>query len=759
MYSRLIHNHRRTIGLLMDNRWGSYSEGAWTALNTIASEKNINLVLLPSETIINKNEYEYQFNLCYNYIENQLFDGIIILSSIVRYSNMHEHYAHKLNFLTTTPTISIGSFLPGALSSILIDNKTGIREAMTHLITHHHLTKIACITGPAGNQEAIDRFDTYKEMLLLHHIPVDPSLIVEGDFFIESGITAGKILYEERNIAIEAIICANDAMAIGFMQYCIDKNISIPNDVKIIGFDNVHEIQFLMSPLASIEQPYEQISTLALELLTKTWAGIEVEPTYLVESHFISRTSCGCIEYIDHPQGFNVNYYNKDALLQFSQAITYEGIKKIIVNRQMNNLMLEGIHNIMSPKTQTDLLIELPLILSKLNIKTCLISLFNPSDGQSPDNPLHIGHSALKTSPEDIDLPQLSSSIFCYQQATVQLGQPTFYDSNLLIPPEMVFEDRHHTFILEPLFFNEELFGIILFELGLIDSNVYETIRRHLSNAIKLHTMFDYLKSTQKHLVQSEKMAALGTLVAGVAHEINTPIGIGITAASFILDQTNMFKEKLNSNQLTRKELADYTHCVKETTNILFTHLQKASSLITGFKNVSADQIVEDLRLFDLVAYTHQIKNSLMPETKKHKVIFIIEGDDSIEALGYPGTYAQIMTNLIMNTLLHGIIPERTITIQIQLKSKNKNVYINYTDNGKGIPDTIIDKIFDPFFTTQKGTGGTGLGLNIVYNTVTQKLKGTISCQSTFGQGATFKLSFPLIQDSAMIIHSKKEPL
>jgi len=759
MHSRLIPNKRKTIGLLMDNRWGSYSEGAWTALNTIASEKNINIILLPSETIINKNEYEYQFNLCYNYIENQLFDGIIILSSIVRYSNMHELYAHKLNFLSTTPTISIGSYLPGALSSILIDNKTGIREAMNHLIMHHHLTKIACITGPISNHEAIDRFETYKEMLTLHNIPIDPSLIVEGDFFIESGIIAGKTLYEERKVNIEAILCSNDDMAIGFMQYCIDKNISIPTDVKIIGFDNVHKIQFLMSPLASIEQPYQQISTLALELLTNIWDGIAVEPTYMVESHFISRTSCGCIEYLDHPQGFNKLNYKKDALLEFSQAITYEGIKKIIVNRQMNNLMLEGIHNIMSPKTQSDLLQELPLILSKLNIKTCLISLFNPSEGHEHDNSIHIEHTSLKTTPNDVSLPQLSSCIFCYQLAAIQQGLTSFYDSNLLIPPEMSFEDRHYTFILEPLFFNEELFGIILFELGLIDSNVYETIRRHLSNAIKLHTMFDYLKNTQKHLVQSEKMAALGTLVAGVAHEINTPIGIGISASSFILDQTSLFEEKINSNQLTRKELADYTHCVKETTHVLFTYLQKASSLITGFKNISADQIIEDLRPFDIVAYTHQIKNSLMPETKKHKVTFIIEGDDCIDTISYPGTYAQILTNLIMNSLLHGIVPERALTIRIQLKSKNKTVYINYTDNGNGIPETIIDRIFDPFFTTQKGTGGTGLGLNIVYNTVTQKLKGTITCHSTFGQGATFKLSFPLILHDTTTNHDKKESL
>ncbi len=721
----IIKNNRKTIGLVMDNRWGSYSESTWTALNLIAIKKDINLVMIPTETIITKSTNEHQFNLGFRYLENKTFDGIIMLSSIVRYSNMFEKYQEQLTFILDTPTISIGNVLPGALSSIVVDNSSGIIDALNHLIDTHNLRKIAFITGPLNNAEAVKRFDAYKTALSLHNIPIDPELIIEGSFFIESGLNAGKIIYETRKVEAEAILCSNDDMAIGFMQYCIDKGISIPDQIKIIGFDNVREIQFSMSPLASIEQSYQTVTELAVKLLMEHWEGKAVDSVYNIDSQFIKRTSCGCEIYPS---------FEMAAEAKTNALVTLKKKKKIILNRQINNLMLEGIHNIMSPKTQAELLLELPLILSKLNIRTCLISLFNPLEGQIVKSPLKAR----------IDLPPISNTIFSYHKSELINVSTPLFPSELLIHPEIQFDDHRYTLVLEPLYFNEELFGTILFELGLIDSNVYETIRRHLSNAIKLHNMINYLSSAQKHLVQSEKMAALGTLVAGVAHEINTPIGIGVTAASYILDQTSELEEKINMNQLTRKDLLDFTQLIKESTNILFSNLQKASNLISGFKNVSADQIVEDKRTFDLVAYTHQVKNSLMPETKKYKVNFLIEGNTELTITSFPGAYAQILTNLIINTLMHGYIPDCVCTIAIRLYCIHQQVHIEYSDNGKGIPEDIIDKIFDPFFTTQKGNGGTGLGLNIVFNIITQKLKGEISCKSTLGKGTTFKIKLPV---------------
>ena len=260
----------------------------------------------------------------------------------------------------------------------------------------------------------------------------------------------------------------------------------------------------------------------------------------------------------------------------------------------------------------------------------------------------------------------------------------------------------------------------------------------------ELTTTIDTLRTTQHQLIQSEKLASLGSLVAGVAHEINTPVGIGVTASSHLLHAVRDFSQQFASGTpLRRKELEAFLVECNEASTIIFNNLERASRLIRSFKQVSADQHSEAKRVFRIKPYLEEILLSLQPKLKKtnHKVR--IQCDEHLEMDGYPGAFSQVITNLVVNSLLHAYGEEDQGCIAIQVELKDKQFYLRYSDDGKGIDAKVANRIFDPFFTTKRGDGGTGLGLYVVYNIVTQQFGGTIECVSNQGRGTTFTICFP----------------
>ncbi|NMC31029.1 MAG: PAS domain S-box protein [Veillonellaceae bacterium] len=259
----------------------------------------------------------------------------------------------------------------------------------------------------------------------------------------------------------------------------------------------------------------------------------------------------------------------------------------------------------------------------------------------------------------------------------------------------------------------------------------------------ELTAALDHQKSMQDYLIQSEKMAALGGLVAGVAHEINTPVGVGVTAASHLKQITEQFRELCTTGAPRRKDMADYLEDMTEAADILLKNLERASQLIKSFKQVSVDQASETRRTFTARQYLGEVLLSMNPRLKKTRHEIQVDCDDHIEIDGYPGAFAQIITNLVMNSLVHAFEPDSAGKIDISLHKQADEIHLTYSDNGRGIPAEHLPKIFDPFFTTKRGCGGTGLGLSVVYNIVVQNFGGTIVCTSEAGQGTTFSIQFP----------------
>jgi len=245
------------------------------------------------------------------------------------------------------------------------------------------------------------------------------------------------------------------------------------------------------------------------------------------------------------------------------------------------------------------------------------------------------------------------------------------------------------------------------------------------------------LNQTRDYLVEQEKMAALGGLVAGVAHEVNTPLGIGVTAASFISELIRDLKEQ-PGKELDTESLADAS-------DLILTNLQRASNLIQGFKRVAVDESGEVVRVFDLVRY---LSEDLLPSI--HHVIkrrgheIRLEGLDSLVLKKNPGDFAQIVSNLVINASIHGYGSIKSGLIRVTIEEGEKEGRLSVSDKGVGMDKKTQKRMYDPFFTTNRKDGGSGLGLMLVYNLVSQKLKGKLECRTDPGEGTEFLVTFPL---------------
>lgn len=259
-----------------------------------------------------------------------------------------------------------------------------------------------------------------------------------------------------------------------------------------------------------------------------------------------------------------------------------------------------------------------------------------------------------------------------------------------------------------------------------------------------LEYSLEKLKITQEKLIESEKISALGTLVAGVAHEVNTPVGIGVTAASHLVMITKNFQKLYSDEKVTKREFENYVELVNKSSNIILTNMNRASNIVKTFKEIAVDQVNEEKRSFVIDKYMNEILSGLKPiiEDTNHNIYIDIERGLTINS--YPGVFYQIIVNLIKNTLLHGFENKDNGSISINIYKQDDEVIIIYEDNGKGVPEKNRAKIFEPFFTTKRGKGNAGLGLNIVYNLITSKLNGTIECNSKESEYTKFTIKFPI---------------
>jgi ligand-binding sensor domain-containing protein/signal transduction histidine kinase len=260
----------------------------------------------------------------------------------------------------------------------------------------------------------------------------------------------------------------------------------------------------------------------------------------------------------------------------------------------------------------------------------------------------------------------------------------------------------------------------------------------------KAEQTLQQLATTMQELVRTEKMAALGQLVAGVAHEVNTPLGVALTASSVVSEESRLLIQKLADGNIRRTELDNFLQKLSQATLLLDRNLHRAAQLVANFKQVSVDRTNDNQRQFKLALYLDELLESLSLMWKSRHVTISVNCPPDIVMDSYPGTIGQIITNFTQNAVIHAFKERSSGEINIKCTQQGNNVEIIFADNGAGIDSKLIDRIFDPFFTTNRHQGGTGLGLHIVYNLITQKLLGSITVTSQAGKGTKFIILLPV---------------
>ncbi len=260
---------------------------------------------------------------------------------------------------------------------------------------------------------------------------------------------------------------------------------------------------------------------------------------------------------------------------------------------------------------------------------------------------------------------------------------------------------------------------------------------------LALKQSLETVNKTQDRLVQTEKMASLGSLVAGVAHEINTPVGIGVTASSLLEEKTRQINSLHASGKMKRSDLEKYLKSANDASASILSNLNQAADLIRSFKQVAVDQSNEERRSFRVKEYINNVLLSLRPKLKKTEHHVQVECPENLKINSYPGAFSQIVTNLVVNSLLHGFSGIDRGEIQIKFSKTDADYLLTYSDNGVGMDANTCRNIFDPFFTTKRASGGTGLGMHIVFNLVTQTLNGKINCKSEPGKGTFYAINIP----------------
>jgi len=278
-------------------------------------------------------------------------------------------------------------------------------------------------------------------------------------------------------------------------------------------------------------------------------------------------------------------------------------------------------------------------------------------------------------------------------------------------------------------------------KLGMLVNFLLDNARRAIAERERAITD---LRQMQQELVDQEKLAALGRLVAGVAHEINTPLGSALTASTVLGRRTNEFVTRLSGGKLTRSEASDYCATAQEAVRLIEGNLARAAELVASFKRVAADQTSEQRRRFLLADYLRDIAAGLSPRLKQTPHRLEVDCPPDLHLDTVAGALAQVVTNLVINSLVHAFPDGRSGRILLRVRDGAEgSVEIDCEDDGVGVPADLRKKIFEPFFTTRRDSGGTGLGLHIVYNLVTTVLGGSIGVEEAPAGGSRFRLRLP----------------
>lgn len=640
------------------------------------------------------------------------YDGLIILGSLC-HGLGPDRFGEWCRSFSPVPTVTVSVAVPG-LPAVVSDAAPGLSALLSHLADEHGYRDFALICGPPGQEEAEERKTIVMGELDKRGIRLDPEAIVHGDFTRDSARAAMESILSARGSPPRAVLCMNDDMARGAREMLIGRGYCVPDDVAVTGYDDFHS-----DDLCTVSQALREQSRLAAAELFDLIDGKIVPELLRVPSNLVRRGSCGCPLASLGPQ---------EAAPQASPpappGASDEGGLSFSYRRRARELIKAAVE-LLDPGSEDDVFMVLERHLPELGISRCWLSL--PAGPGEDESQLVLrlamgGSGRVPLPAEGIPFP------------AERLRPEGFSDA----------DGGEDFLVAETLVAGQRALGFLLMAPPDEGSWMWGSLGSLVTSALGRLRLLEERRRTEQQMMQSERMAELGALVAGVAHEINTPVGIGVTAASDLAARCRDVTGRYRANSLSKAEFERFLEYLEEESRLIEANLLKAGNLIRSFKQIAVDQANEAPRWFSLGPYLEDVLRSLSPRFKHGGHSYRIECPEPIELWGPPGSIAQIITNIVSNAVFHGFGERRGGKVKIRAWLTSRAVILEVQDDGEGIAPEHMSRLFQPFFTTKPGLGGAGLGLNIVYNLVRGIWKGMITCESHVHIGTVFRMEFPL---------------
>jgi DNA-binding LacI/PurR family transcriptional regulator/signal transduction histidine kinase len=829
---------RPTIGILSNSLDYEYQVLIWAGVKAAAKELNFNVICFTGAEINSPNPIRQERNKIFELISKHNIDGLIIVPStncnFMTIKEM-EAYFKRFNFI---PMVSIGIKLKN-IPSIIIDNKSGLKNLVDHLIEVHGYKKFLYVGGPINSIESKERLQAFKDSLNEHGIKIEKEYLTNGNYFLQPTYFLVRD-FLNKGERFDAIVTASDNMAIGAIWALEEKGIIIPDETAVTGFDDIKSASSISVPLTTVRQPLFKMAKKAVNVLINKINRKKAIDLEVMKTEPVIRKSCGCLNIdIEHvpiedikmssksPSDFNLI---KDSILNKIKEIYIfktEEHKIDIYSLVIENL-IKFIKNELSDK---DFIFELDKILKRSMLenhnksewnrllflfrkKILPIFLNQPQIIIKIEDLIHqarilINEASIQIEKNSyirlsertrilqqimrdlvnsfdvqtllqrmaVELPKISINS-CYlslysskiekgkdarlilafnKREQIKLNKDGYlFPRDQLFPRDLINLKETYYFIVEPLIYDKEQLGFIVLDMdnleGLLITSITDQIRSTIKTSVllkdtiekgkKLKDALYELDENKGKLIISEKMASLGRLTAGIAHEMNTPLTTAISAISEMMSLIKEYKMSISNPDVTAKDHYSISKDMFELADLSNKAIDKAINFIKGIKSQTRESCNYQKIMFnavDIINETILLLNHILKE-KNLSIDFVFSNND-ISLFGLPEKFSQVITNFITNAI-DAMADKKNESIKITLIEDDRKITLKIIDKGEGIPKSIIRKIFDPLFTSKPYGKGTGLGLSIVKEIVNEEFNGKIEVKSKVNFGTTFTIYF-----------------
>lgn len=628
-------------------------------------------------------------------LDQQQPDLLLVYGGGLSYTAGNEALRCVLERYHGVPIINMGSHLEG-YPTIEVDNYGGMRKLMRELLQRRPEASLMFLSGPPLNEDSRLRRQALEDELAEQGRVLTEAQVLPGDFTAHVAEKIFAEYLERTEQPADIVVCANDISAKGVLDAISASQWSCPERIWVTGYDDFEYAAFVMPGLTTVHFPAADLGRTAAEAGLQLLAGRRIATTQTVQGFPVYRGTTGD----DHP---GIGDHQKNLLAQW----------ELLQQRDNNSRKIKVLRNVNRKQPLQDLLVGLAPALNDLSVDHLSVLTQTISEGGAVEYTEYTSKGLIRR--------------------TVA--------SQRLFPKEFSRAPDDGYWVLCPLSAERLNYGFIVAHCAPESAEFIEFLAPQLAELLHTEALEERNENYRVQNELNERMASLGSLVSGVAHEANTPIGNGKLAASAMLDVITQVKAEIAANRLTRGAFDQFIADTDEYAQIIYQSLDRAAKLISNFKMVSVDQTAEEKRTFDLGQYIDSVLLSLRHQLKGTSVQLLTDLPEGILVDTFPGAVAQVVTNLFMNALKHGFSNgSEAGTIHFVLVSTSTGFRLTISDDGAGAGEQVLNHIFDPFFTTTRGKGGSGLGMHIVFNLLSQKLNWSIALESSPGQGMNIVL-------------------